>query len=406
MSAAPGSPGEPPLRADDLYLTVEVFLWRNMEPDKIPLIAGLLIFAASVLSLKLGLSVAIFEIILGLAAGNIGLRAADWMVYLAGFGGIVLTFLAGAEIDARLLKENLRRTATLSLFSFLSPFAAGYFFCRYSACWSLPASLLAGIALSETSLAVVYSVLTETGLNRSRTGKLLMACTFLTNALTALALSLVFLKPNLYTLLFLGISGGFLVFAGRFSAGVMNHPALAGKVVEPEIKYILFALLAFIYLADLGSSQAMLPAFIFGLVMSAHFKASANTSAVKNRLRTVAYAFITPFFFIVAGMRVSLHALWDAAGLFAALFAVKQGAKFAGVYFLAGRYFPANRGYFTLLMSTGLTFGLMAALFGSKTGMLDAAQYSVLTGVLIASAVIPTFVAQRWFMPKEEEDII
>ena len=373
-----------------------------MEPDKIPLIAGLLIFAASLLSLKLGLSVAIFEIILGLGAGNLGLHAAGWMVYIAGFGGIVLTFLAGAEVDARLLRDNFRAAATLSLFSFLAPFAAGYFFCRYAAGWTTPASLITGIALSETSLAVVYSVLTETGLNRSRTGKLLMACTFLTNTLTALALSFAFLKPNLYTLLFLAVSGGFLVFAGRFSAGLMNHPALAGKVVEPEIKYIFFALLAFIYLAELGSSQAMLPAFLFGLVMSGHFK----SGTVKNRLRTVAYAFITPFFFIVAGMKVSLPALWGAAGLLAALFAVKQAAKFAGVYFLAGRYFPANRGYFTLLMSTGLTFGLMAALFGLKAGMLDAAQYSVLTGVLIASAVIPTFAAQRWFPPLEEEDLV
>ncbi|PIU20762.1 MAG: hypothetical protein COT18_00515 [Elusimicrobia bacterium CG08_land_8_20_14_0_20_59_10] len=67
-----------------------------MEPDKTPLVAGLLIFAASVLSLKLGLSVAVFEILLGLGAGALDLRAADWMVYLAGFGGILLTFLAGA----------------------------------------------------------------------------------------------------------------------------------------------------------------------------------------------------------------------------------------------------------------------------------------------------------------------
>ena len=376
-----------------------------MEPDKIPLIAGLMIFAASLLSLRLGLSVAIFEILLGLTAGNLGLHAADWMTYIAGFGGIVLTFLSGAEVDAKLLKENFRRVATLSLFSFLTPFAAGYLFCRYAAGWNFQASLITGIALSETSLAVVYSVLTETGLNKTRTGKLLMACTFLTNTLTALALSLAFLKPNLYTLLFLGVAGGFLVFAGRFSAGLLNHPALAGKVIEPEIKYIFFVLLAFIYLAELGSSQAMLPAFLFGLVMSGHF-AAPSAAAVKNRLRTVAYAFITPFFFIVAGMKVSLGALWGAAVLFAALFAVKQAAKFAGIYFLAGRYFPANRNYFTLLMSTGLTFGLMAALFGLKGGMLNAEQYSVLTGVLIASAVIPTFAAQRWFPPLEEEDII
>ncbi|MDO8804337.1 MAG: cation:proton antiporter [Elusimicrobiota bacterium] len=377
-----------------------------MNTGTVPLLAGLLIFAASVLSLRLGLSVAIFEILLGLAAGNLGLRPEEWMVYIAGFGGIVLTFLAGAEVDARLLRDNFRRAALLSFFSFFAPLAAGFLFCRYAAGWSAAASAVGGIALSETSLAVVYSVLVETGRAGSKTGKLLMACTFLTNTLTALALSAAFLKPNLYTLIFLAASGAFLFFAGRFSGGVLRHPALAGKVIEPEIKYIFFVLLAFIYLAELGASQAMLPAFIFGLLMSGHLRDGAAAAPVKNRLRTVAYAFITPLFFIVAGMKVSLAALRGAAGLFAALFLVRQAAKFAGVYFFARKFFPANSGYFTLLMSTGLTFGLMAALFGLNAGLLDQGQYSVLTGVLIASAVIPTFAAQRWFPPLEEEDLL
>ncbi|MDP2865220.1 MAG: cation:proton antiporter [Elusimicrobiota bacterium] len=377
-----------------------------MEPDKLPLIAGLIILSASVLSLRLGVSVAIFEILLGLAAGNLGLRPENWMAYLAGFGGIVLTFLAGAEVDVKLLKDNFRRAGLLSFSSFFAPLAAGFLFCRYLAGWSAPASAIGGIALSETSLAVVYSVLAETGRAGSKTGRLLMACTFLTNTLTALALSAAFLRPNFFTLVFLVLSGAFLAFARLFSGRIFGHPSLAGKVIEPEIKYIFFILLAFIYLAELGSSQAMLPAFLFGLLMSGHFKGGSAAAPVKNRLRTVAYAFITPFFFIVAGMKVSLPALWAAAGLFAALFAVKQAAKFAGVYFLARKFFPGNTGYFTLLMSTGLTFGLMAALFGLNAGFLDAAQYSVLTGVLIASAVLPTFAAQRWFPPVEGEDLL
>ena len=377
-----------------------------MEPDKTPLIAGLLVFAASLLSLRLGVSVAIFETLLGLAAGNLGLSPADWMLHIAGFGGIVLTFLAGSEVDVKLLQDNFKEAGTISLFSFLAPLAGGFLFCRYLAGWTVPASLVTGIALSETSLAVVYSVLTETGLGKKKTGKLLMVCTFLTNTLTAVALSLLFLKPGLYTMLFLGASGLFLLFAGRFSMGLIRHPALAGKLIEPEIKYIFLVLLAFIYLAELGASQAILPAFLFGLVMSKHFKAQRSTSDIKNRLRTVAYAFITPFFFIVAGMKVSLPALWASAGLFLAIFAVKQTSKFAGVYFLMKKYFPQGRAYSTLLMSTGLTFGLMAVMFGLKAGYLDQTQYSLLTGVLVASAVIPTFIAQKWFSPVEDEDII
>jgi len=377
-----------------------------MEPDKLPVIAGLLIFAASALSLRLGLSVAIFELLLGVAAGQAGLLAAGWMTYLAGFGGIVLTFLAGAEVDVKLLKRNIRGVAAVGAASFAAPLAAGFLFCRYLAGWSPQASLLAGIALSETSVAVVYSVLAETGRSGGKTAKMLMACTFLTNTLTALALSALLLRPDRYTLLFLAAAGLFLAFAGRFSLGVLRSRALAGKVPEPEIKYIFFVLLAFVYLADLGAGQAVLPAFLFGLVMSRHFKARRRTAGVKTRLRTVAYAFITPFFFLVAGLKVSLSALWAAPLLFAGLFAARQAAKFAGVHFLAKKYFPGSGAYATLLLSTGLTFGLMAALAGARAGYLDEAQYSLLTGVLLASAVLPTFAAQRWFPPAEEEDLL
>ncbi|MFA7008905.1 MAG: cation:proton antiporter [Elusimicrobiales bacterium] len=377
-----------------------------MHTDLTPLVGGLLIFAASLLSLRFGVSVAVFETLLGLAAGNLGLRAADWMVYLAGFGGIVLTFLAGSEVDLKLLKNNFREAGTLGLASFLAPLAGGFLFCRYLAGWSWHASLITGIALSETSLAVVYSVLVETGLSKKEPGRLLMVCVFLTNTLTALALSVLFLKPDLYTLMFLSASAVFLFFAGRFSMGVIRHPALAGKVIEPEIKYIFFVLLAFVYLAELGAGQAILPAFVFGLVMSRHFKAQRRTAGIKNRLRTVSYAFITPFFFITAGMKISLPALWASAGLFLAVFAVKQISKFLGVYFLMKRRIPGGGVYCTLLMSTGLTFGVIAVMSGAKAGYLDPAQYSVLTGVLIASAVIPTFIAQKWFSPLADEDII
>ena len=68
-------------------------------PDIIPLIVGLIVFASSLISLSLGLSVTIIEIALGTFAGGLGLKADEWMIYMAGFGGIVLTFLAGAEVE-------------------------------------------------------------------------------------------------------------------------------------------------------------------------------------------------------------------------------------------------------------------------------------------------------------------
>jgi Kef-type K+ transport system membrane component KefB len=375
-----------------------------MSVDAIPLFTGLLVFIASLISLRLGISVAIIEIALGSLAGAIGLRAEPWMQYLAGFGGIILTFLAGTEIDTRMMRKTLKESLLIGGMSFLVPFAfaglTAYFFLH----WDIKASLIAGIALSTTSLAVVYSVLVESGLSDTRIGKLLMSSTFVTDMGTALALSLIFIKPTLYTLLFYAVSIAVIVAASHFSHYLFGHSRIKNKVVESEIKYLFLLLLTLIYFAGLGDGHAVLPAFVLGLCMSRYFGKGSEHHLVIKRLRTVSYALVTPLFFIVGGLRISYPMIAAGIGLFLLLFFVKIAAKFLGVYFLAKRYIPNGSMYTTLLMSTGLTFGTISSLFGLQAGIITQAQYSILVGVVVASAVIPTFIAQKWFMPLEDED--
>jgi Kef-type K+ transport system membrane component KefB len=377
-----------------------------MEAGIGPIVVGVMVFLSSLVSLKLGLSVAILEIIFGAIAGNLGLKPDEWMLYLANLGGIVLTFLAGTEIDVPLLRARFKESMLIGFFSFLVPFVAAALFAWRFAGWSVQASLIAGVALSTTSLAVVYSVLTETGLSKTEIGKLLMAATFITDMGTALALSLLFLKPTFYTVVFVAASVVIIWFAAKFSHLVFDHPGLKDKVIEPEIKYVFLLLLGFIFFAKLGDGHAVLPAFVLGLFMSRHFTETSETRSVRNKLRTVAYAIITPLFFVVGGLRISLPLIASGAGLFAALFVVKIAGKFIGVYFLARKYIPRGSMYTTLLMSTGLTFGTIASVFGLSAGIIDEVQYSVLVGVVVASAVIPTFIAQKWFMPVHSEDIV
>ncbi len=370
------------------------------------LVVGVLVFISSLISLRVGLSVAIIEILLGAIAGNLGVQPDDWMLYLASFGGILLTFLAGTEIDTKLMKEKFKESFLIGTSSFLLPFVLIFLYTFYIAGWSLSASLIAGTALSTTSLAVVYSVLVETGLSKTKIGKLIMASTFITDMGTAIALSILFIKPTLYTVIFIMVSLGVIYFAEQFSHYVFDNPKLKNKVIEPEIKYIFLLLFIFMYFADIGAGQAVLPAFVLGLLMSKHFTETSETKVVRNRLRTVAYAVITPIFFIVGGLRVSLPLILSAFGLFAILFALKIVAKFLGVYLLAKKYIPDGSMYTTLLMSTGLTFGTIASVFGLNSGLINQVQYSILIGAVIASAVIPTFIAQKWFMPVHSEDIV
>src|SRR3989338_5890904 len=219
---------------------------------------ALLIFLASVISVEIALSAAIIEIVVGVAAGNfLGLHPAPWMDFLAGFGGILLTFLAGAEVDPALLKQKLKESLLIGGFSFLVPYLAAIGYCYWVAHWTWKASLIAGCALSTTSLAVVYAVLVETGLTATNIGKILMASTFITDIGTALALSLTFAEWSLRTVWFLVISAGLIALAPRYLPRVFER--YGARVIEPEIKLLFFLLFTFMALGRWGQSHAVCP---------------------------------------------------------------------------------------------------------------------------------------------------
>jgi len=379
-------------------LTVDILAQANI------LILIIAIFIASLISLRVGMAVAIIELIVGAIFGNLGfLHATDWMTLIASFGGILLTFMAGTEIDTRVMREKYKESFLIGFFSFLAPFIGASLYTYFIAGWNIQAALIAGIALSTTSLAVVYSVLLETDIPDVNLVKIVLAATFITDMLTVIVLSILFIKPDLYTVLFIVVSIVVIILASKYSKHIFNHEKLKNKVIEPEIKYIFVLLVIFMYFAAIGNGEAVLPAFILGLLMS---KELAKVKELMVRMRTVAYAAITPIFFIVGGLKVSFSLILASLGLFLILFAIKLLAKFLGVYFLANRYIPNGSMYTTLLMSTGLTFGTIASLFGLNAGYIDSVQYSVLIGVVVSSAVIPTFVAQKWFLPKHREDMV
>lgn len=366
-----------------------------MDPLLVATIIASFILLASIVSVELALSVAIIEIAAGVIAGNVlGLTTPSWMEFIASFAGIVLTFLAGAEVDPRILRTKLKESALIGGLSFSVPFIGAGLFAHFVAGWDVPQSEIAGIALSTTSLAVVYAVLVETGLTNTEIGKVIMAATFVTDLGTALALSLLFIQPGPNLLIFIAVS---VAVIGVMS--LLQRPFFArygGRVIEPEIRGATFALLLLMWTADLAKSHAVLPAFLLGLALSGTFKRHPEQ---QRRFRVVAFSFLTPFFFVRGGMNVSIGALATALPVLVGFFVVKIGLKFAGVMPVALRYLRPHATYTTLLMSTGLTFGTIASLYGLNAGIIDRTQFSVLITTVILSAIIPTAIAQRLFSP-------
>jgi Kef-type K+ transport system membrane component KefB len=353
------------------------------------------ILLASMISVEVGISVALIELGLGVVVGNgLGLDVPGWLAFIGSFAGIVLTFLAGAEVDVPQFRREWRGSLAVGVVSFAAPFFACMAFAYWVLGWTGDAAKIAGIALSTTSLAVVYAVLVETGLNQTAIGKRIMAATFVTDLGTAATLSILFVKPTLWIVPFAVVSLLLVALVPRLSPWFFRR--YGDRVIEPEIKLVFASLFILMWLGDRASSHAVLPAFILGLVLSGHY---ARHRKEQERLRVVAFAFLTPLFFFRGGMNVSVSALFANLGVLGLLFLAKMIPKLVGVYPLARRHCGPHAAFTTLLMSTGLTFGTISSLYGLSAGIIDETQFSLLVTVVVLSAIVPTVVAQRFFQP-------
>ncbi|MEX2047058.1 MAG: cation:proton antiporter [Chloroflexota bacterium] len=370
-----------------------------MDDLLIATILGLLILIASMVSVELGISVAIVEIALGVVAGNfLGVISTPWIDFIAAVASIVLTFLAGAEVDASVLRERATESILIGVLSFLLPFLGVGLFAHYVVGWDIRQAQIAAVALSTTSLAVVYAVLVESGLTKTDIGKVIMAATFITDLGTVIALSVLFIEPTPYLALFVVVSAAVIVVMTLLQRGFFDR--YGDHVIEPEIKGALFVLFLLMWTADLAKSHAVLPAFVLGFFVSGVFRRHPEQL---KRFRIVAFSLLTPFFFVKSGLSVSLDSLVGALPLLAGFLVVKSALKFAGVMPVALRYLRPHAAFTTLLMSTGLTFGTISSLYGLNAGIIDRAQFSVLVTTVILSAIVPTVIAQRLFAPTGHE---
>lgn len=353
---------------------------------------------ASVISIRLGISVALVEIAVGIIGGNfLHFQTTTWIDFLASFGSVLLTFLAGAEIDPESLRRHLKPSLTIGIVAFLLPFlGAGIF--AYAIGWNLRGAEIAGIALSTTSVAVVYAVMVETGLNNTDLGKLILAACFINDLGTVLALGILFANFNIWLIAFVIVTALVLWKLQPITRWVIA--TWGNRVSEPEIKFIFLVLFFLGGLAATAKSEAVLPAYLVGLVIAGVF---VREKVVVNRMRSIAFALLTPFFFIKAGTLVSLPALLASLFIIVLFLLVKLVTKFIGVWPLTRAFKMTMRegNYTTLLMSTGLTFGSISALYGLTNHIINQTQYTILVTVVIGSAVVPTFIAQNWFLPRD-----
>src|ERR1700743_2971820 len=236
----------------------------------------------------------------------------------------------------------------------------------------------------------------EFGFNTTEYGKTILAACFVTDLGTVLALGLIFAPFTMKTAIFLGVGAVVFVILPWLTPRFFR--LYGGRPSELEIKFLLLCLLGMGALAAWADSEAVLPAYLIGMVLAGTV---GKDHALVRRLRTLTFGLLTPFYFIRAGSYVSIPDLVAAPLAFILFLVVKVGTKIVGVYPVTKLFGSPNKEamYTTLLMSTGLTFGTISSLFGLSHGIINQSQYSSLVATVIASAVIPTLIANAYYLP-------
>ncbi len=366
---------------------------------------GLAVISA-IIAYHLRVSIALVEICVGVivaaVAGYFGKTDSlgselEWLRFLAASGAILLTFLAGAELEPEIIRKKLKEVSVVGLVGFLAPFLGCAAIARYVLNWNLQASLLCGVALSTTSMAVVYAVMLETGFNRTDYGKGILGACFINDLGTVIVLGLLFAPFTYKTAIFVAATAFVLVilpFTSRLLTRIYAHRTAAIRT-----KWVILVLFGLGALALWSGSEAVLPAYLIGMALA---RFSNDDAFWMRRLRTLTVGLLTPFYFIRAGTFVSLPALISGPLVFFLLLGGKVISKIFGLYPVIGlfREKKDERWYYTLLMSTGLTFGTISALYGFSHNIVTQEQYSFLVAVVIASAVVPTLIAGIAFLPR------
>lgn len=360
---------------------------------------------AAIIAYSLRISIALIEILLGVitaAVANhlgkldtLGINQ-EWLRFLASAGAVLLTFLAGTELEPAVIKKKWKEVIIIGMVGFGAPFFGCALLAHYYLGWSQQASLLAGVALSTTSMAVVYALMLETGLNKTQFGKGILGACFVNDLGTVIVLGLLFTPFGYKTIVFIIVTGITLALLPTITRWLIQR--YANRTAAIRTKWVIFVLFALGALALWSGSEAVLPAYLVGMVLAG---SAARDIAWIRRLRTLTVGFLTPFYFLRAGMLVSLKSLWAAPLVFLVLLGGKVLSKIFGLYpfvWIFKRH-KKERWYYTLLMSTGLTFGTIAALFGYSHAIITQQQYSFLVATVIASAVVPTLIAGLFFLP-------
>jgi glutathione-regulated potassium-efflux system ancillary protein KefC len=366
------------------------------------LIVSILIIVAGIIALEVGFSSSILEIAVGVLASNLlELGELKWIDFLSNLGLLGLMFFAGLETDPELLRKHLAKSMFIGFSSFFFPLISIFYVCHYILGYSFDASLLIGIALSTTSLALVYPILKEKRFLRYPQGQILLAGAMVVDISSMLSMSFLFEGINVYNVFFSVVLFLLLVKLPKWGERLFSR--YSGNQIEFKIRFILLVLVAIGFFSETVKINEAVLAFATGILFAELFRKDRLT---EKKMRAIVFGFLAPFFFFKAGYsvqlsKVNLKVLFLSILLGLTAFITKYlGTVYATANIFKGAVYKLAGLFFNLR----LTFGIVASMFGLKAGIIGEETYVALLIIIVVTSFISSLISNS--LPREVENDI
>ena len=349
-----------------------------------------IVFLAGVVSSKSKITPVLVELLAGLIIGNLFLLKINPTVdVLSNIGITVLMYIAGLEIDFDFMKSKLSQSLHIGLFSFFTPFVLIYLFCYFLYNFPPVTSMLISLALSTTSVAIVFAVLTEDGkLNEEK--KTILSAVMVIDILSMIFLGFFSSAFSYFTLLFLIAMATLTYFFPYLGKRIFRKREKT--TIALELKFVLFSLLCLSFMSEHAGLEPALIAFFFGVLTSEFIVGHAE---LQKQLNGIAFGFLTPIFFFVTGTKINLSLAFANPVFLILLLLIAYTGKYYAAFFTIKKYFPQNAAYYAKLINFRLTFGLIAITFGLQKAIITKELFSIIGVVIILSSLIGFFAKRK-----------
>jgi len=355
------------------------------------IVVPLLIVVSGFICMEFFIPIAIGELIAGIIGGLVlDLKKTPWLEFLSQLGLISLMFLAGFEIDLRTLYQNRYKSIVVGGVSFFVPFILITLLCSLFKMAFLP-SVLMGISLSTTSLAIVFPILREKNLLEKESGQLLLASAMVVDIISMVMLSLVFYRISIKSILVLVILIAALFFIKKVVFPIFER--YKGNRAEFELKFLLLIILAFSFLAQEAGMHEAVISFVLGVIFS---EIDPNHEAIIEKLNSVVFSLLAPIFFFHAGAMIRLNEInFYVVGFFSIFLFSSMVGKFIGTYLPLKLFSCEISRYGGILFNYRLSFGLVTAIYGYERKILTSEMFNTILLCVLFSSLIATYWEKR-----------